>query len=92
MTGAGLSCMGSTNSKNLVSTPASCTKRSLIKKKSKIFTILPVSIFFPGSCIEIHRHGLPRCVQTRYPAANCVIYTGDVDAAPDQIIAKAMDR
>ncbi len=41
---------------------------------------------------EMHWHLSLRCVQTRYPAANCVIYTGDVDAAPDQIIAKAMDR
>ena len=28
----------------------------------------------------------------RYPAAKIVIYTGDVDAAPDMILAKARDR
>ena len=33
-----------------------------------------------------------RAVQTRYPAAKIVVYTGDVDAAPDMILAKARDR
>jgi len=31
-------------------------------------------------------------VQTRYPAARIVIYTGDTDAAPDQILARARER
>jgi len=33
-----------------------------------------------------------RCVQTRYPVVNIYIYTGDTDAAPDQILQKARDR
>jgi alpha-1,2-mannosyltransferase len=33
-----------------------------------------------------------RAVQTRYPAAAIVIYTGDTDAAPDMILAKARER
>jgi len=33
-----------------------------------------------------------RAVQTRYPAARIVVYTGDTDAAPDMILAKARDR
>jgi len=33
-----------------------------------------------------------RCVQIRYPAASIVVYTGDTEAAPDQILNKARDR
>eukprot|EP00088_Acartia_fossae_P062987 TRINITY_DN7649_c0_g1_i9.p1 TRINITY_DN7649_c0_g1~~TRINITY_DN7649_c0_g1_i9.p1 ORF type:complete len:489 (-),score=45.40 TRINITY_DN7649_c0_g1_i9:212-1678(-) len=33
-----------------------------------------------------------RCVQTRYPDAHIVVYTGDTDAAPDQILNKARQR
>lgn len=33
-----------------------------------------------------------RAVQTRYPAAKLIIYTGDTDAAPDMILAKARER
>ena len=28
----------------------------------------------------------------RYPAARILVYTGDTDAAPDMILAKARDR
>ena len=31
-------------------------------------------------------------IHKRYPAATCIIYTGDTDAAPDQILAKAEQR
>jgi len=33
-----------------------------------------------------------RAVQTRYPAVKILVYTGDTDAAPDMILAKARDR
>ena len=33
-----------------------------------------------------------KVTQTRYPAVKIVIYTGDTDAAPDMILAKARDR
>lgn len=33
-----------------------------------------------------------RAVQVRYPAARILVYTGDTDAAPDMILAKARDR
>ena len=33
-----------------------------------------------------------RCVQTRYPACKVIVYTGDTEAAPDQIIQKASQR
>jgi len=33
-----------------------------------------------------------RAIHKRYPAATCIIYTGDTDAAPDQILAKARER
>ena len=33
-----------------------------------------------------------KVTQTRYPAAKIIIYTGDVDAAPDMILNKARDR
>jgi len=33
-----------------------------------------------------------RAVQARYPAVRLIIYTGDTDAAPDMILAKARDR
>ena len=33
-----------------------------------------------------------KVTQARYPAAKIVIYTGDVDAAPDMILNKARDR
>ena len=33
-----------------------------------------------------------RAVQVRYPAARILIYTGDTEAAPDMILAKARDR
>ena len=31
-------------------------------------------------------------MQVRYPAARILVYTGDTDAAPDMILAKARDR
>jgi len=33
-----------------------------------------------------------RAVQVRYPAVKILVYTGDTDAAPDMILAKARDR
>ena len=33
-----------------------------------------------------------KVTQTRYPAVKIVIYTGDTEAAPDMILAKARDR
>lgn len=33
-----------------------------------------------------------RAIHARYPAAKCIIYTGDTDAAPDQILSRARDR
>ena len=42
--------------------------------------------------LEILETILYRCVETRYPAVNIVVYTGDTEAAPDQILAKARDR
>ena len=33
-----------------------------------------------------------RCVQIRYPTVHIVIFTGDTDAAPDQILSKARTR
>lgn len=33
-----------------------------------------------------------RAIQKRFPAAKIYVYTGDVDAAPDQIIARAKQR
>jgi len=33
-----------------------------------------------------------KVTQTRYPAVKILIYTGDTDAAPDMILAKARDR
>ena len=33
-----------------------------------------------------------KVTQTRYPAVKIIIYTGDTDAAPDMILAKARDR
>ena len=31
-------------------------------------------------------------MRVRYPAARIFVYTGDTDAAPDMILAKARDR
>jgi len=33
-----------------------------------------------------------RALHARYPAAKCVIFTGDTDAAPDQILSRARER
>jgi alpha-1,2-mannosyltransferase len=33
-----------------------------------------------------------RAIQKRFPAAKIVVYTGDVDAAPDQILLRAKER
>ncbi|XP_035825053.1 GDP-Man:Man(3)GlcNAc(2)-PP-Dol alpha-1,2-mannosyltransferase isoform X2 [Aplysia californica] len=33
-----------------------------------------------------------RSIQRRYPNVQCVIYTGDVDATPDEILARASQR
>ena len=31
-------------------------------------------------------------IKVRYPAVKILVYTGDTDAAPDMILAKARDR